>query len=29
MLYKRVYFIAITNPIYTIDILTGLLTICC
>ena len=29
MLYKRVYFIAITNPSYSIDLLTGLLTIIC
>ncbi len=29
MLYKRVYFIAVTNPNYTLDIITGLLTIIC
>jgi hypothetical protein len=29
MIIKKVYYIAVTNPNYTLDILTGLLTIIC
>ena len=29
MIYKKIYYIAVTNPSYSIDILTGLLTIVC